>query len=194
MDLIRHIKEQQPHIITLQETHISTPFNQERFGNYFGATQAFWTHSCGIISTCSDICITQLHILEDDRHLFTRVEHLQQAFTPFYLLTIYAPSASPTLRHRFFTKLYHSPIFDPPLTYSQRMIITGDFNYSYQRPDLHRNAPPEWFAMLTNNFFQCINNESETTPLPTFRRGNSTSTIDYIFASAPTFQNTITTQ
>ncbi|KAI8139863.1 Endonuclease/exonuclease/phosphatase [Fennellomyces sp. T-0311] len=189
--LIRHLRQQQPHIITLQETHIKTTEKEQTFHQYFGATQSFWTEHCGIVSLNADINLTQINTFNCPRHILTRVEHRHNPFLPFYILTIYAPAGTTTERQSFYSALCASPILDQQQPYRQRLIITGDFNYSYQRTDYHRNAPPEWFAMLQDEFFNCINPNPLDRPLPTFCRGDFTmSTIDYIFAS-PSFKNTV---
>ncbi|KAI9494664.1 Endonuclease/exonuclease/phosphatase, partial [Zychaea mexicana] len=189
--LIRYLREQQPHIITLQETHAHDDDVQERLHQQFCATQSFWTKDCGIVSLCPDIQLTRINILDDSRHILVRVEHKQNSFAPFYTITIYAPSSSHTARRRFFATLYNSPIFNNQHPYRQRLVLTGDFNYSYRRADYRPNAPTDWHTLLQEEFTNCLNPSADEVPYPTFRRGDSTmSTIDYIFAS-PVFTNTV---
>ncbi|CEP12137.1 hypothetical protein [Parasitella parasitica] len=92
--------------------------------------------------------------------------------------------------------------FDPTIT---PMLILGDFNYnlsnyshdisdlnsatfSSSSPlDCNSTTPPSsqerWQRLLMNHFFECTRSREDGPLLPTFRRGNSQSTIDYIFAS-----------
>ncbi|KAI9497184.1 hypothetical protein BDB00DRAFT_751618, partial [Zychaea mexicana] len=154
-----------------------------------------WTNHCGIVSLSADLKLSQISALDNPRHLLVQVEHKQQHFQPFYILTIYAPATSPTQRRQFFGALYHSAIFDQQQPYRERLILTGDFNYSLQRPGYHLNAPQAWFNMLQHQFTNCITPDQQESPQPTFRRGDSTmSTIDYIYAASSAFQNTVKTR
>ncbi|KAI9484936.1 hypothetical protein BDB00DRAFT_774024, partial [Zychaea mexicana] len=153
---------------------------EEKFHCYFNATQSFLTSHCGIVSLSADIKLTPLTVLDNDWHLFVKIEHQQQHFQPIYLLTIYAPATSPTQRRQFFTTLYNSEIFQEQQPYRERMIITGDFNYRY-----HLNTPAAWFTILQHHFTNCINPDPHNKPLLTFHRSDFTmSTIDYIYASS----------
>ncbi|KAG0161905.1 hypothetical protein DFQ28_004173, partial [Apophysomyces sp. BC1034] len=66
---------------------------------------------------------------------------------------------------------------------SQRVIVVGDFNYTYLDHSHRWNAPSTWHAMLTDRFADCMA-EMKAILTPTFRRGSSTrSLIDYNFIS-----------
>ncbi|KAI9251358.1 hypothetical protein BDA99DRAFT_444600, partial [Phascolomyces articulosus] len=84
--LIRHLRTQQAHIITIQESHANNIEKEQRLHNTFCATQSFWTAHCGIVALSSDINLTQLKIYNDHRHILFRVEHTRNDFQPFFLL------------------------------------------------------------------------------------------------------------
>ncbi|KAI8136650.1 Endonuclease/exonuclease/phosphatase [Fennellomyces sp. T-0311] len=130
---IQYLRTIKAHIITMQETHASPNNNTETIlHQQFMAHQSFWTPHCGIVSLSSDLHITQLNLFHTDRVICVCVEHLQNDLPPFFILTIYAPSHSPTQRRHFYEQLLQSALFDPQQHYLDRLVITGDFNYSYQ--------------------------------------------------------------
>ncbi|KAG0751945.1 hypothetical protein G6F57_016970 [Rhizopus arrhizus] len=79
--------------------------------------------------------------------------------------------------------------------FNHRMIITGDFNYSPSFSSQYTNSTPQipfraaqrdWHDFLLTNFNE-FTHPSLDNPLPTFRRGTTSSTIDYIFGSLSLF-------
>ncbi|KAI8330566.1 hypothetical protein BC941DRAFT_475428 [Chlamydoabsidia padenii] len=67
-----------------------------------------------------------------------------------------------------------------------RLIIVGDFNYSYHRPHLTTQTSQNWLNMLDEHLYNSMEANNLTT-MPTFQRSTSHSTIDYIFISQKTF-------
>ncbi|KAG1125587.1 hypothetical protein G6F42_008578 [Rhizopus arrhizus] len=63
---------------------------------------------------------------------------------------------------------------------SARIVVTGDFNYSHST---FTGVPQSWQDVIKMNFHDCLSQSSTLSQRPTFRRGNSISIIDYIFAS-----------
>ncbi|KAI9484633.1 hypothetical protein BDB00DRAFT_878597 [Zychaea mexicana] len=85
-------------------------------------------------------------------------------------ITIYAPATSPTQQRQFFTSLYNSTIFNQQHPYPERLILSGDFNFSHQCSGYHLNALSAWFTMLHQHVINCINHDPQETLQPTFRR------------------------
>ncbi|KAG1517152.1 hypothetical protein G6F46_005989 [Rhizopus delemar] len=117
------------------------------------------------------------------RTILTKVTHPHNAFAPFYVLVIYAPATTGQHRSQFFDQLFdllHSPTLDINL---DRLVITGDFNYSYQRPHLSSQTSLQWVSFLDDHFYNALQKD-DLHELPTFRcNDNIFSTIDYIFVS-----------
>ncbi|KAG0806282.1 hypothetical protein G6F17_011128 [Rhizopus arrhizus] len=106
-----------------------------------------------------------------------------QRLCPFYVLVIYAPDTSGQHRSQFFDQLFdllHSPTLDINF---DRLVITGDFNYSYQRSHLSSQTSLQWVSFLDDHFYNALQKD-DLHELPTFRRNDHIfSTIDYIFVS-----------
>ncbi|KAG1136205.1 hypothetical protein G6F37_012051 [Rhizopus arrhizus] len=138
---------------------------------------ACWSAHCGIASLNHDITINPVLSALDHRFLLASIAHKNFLFTPFHILTIYAP-ANPSERRRFYLSLDD---FDPLVsfiqTHSSRLIITGDFNYS---PLNNLGAPPSCRTLLDQNMLNCMAPPMDMQP--TFRRDTSLSTIDYIYS------------
>ncbi|KAI9003752.1 hypothetical protein CLU79DRAFT_714308, partial [Phycomyces nitens] len=111
--------------------------------------------------------------------ILAKVTHVSSSFDPFYVLVLYAP-ATPAARHAFYTDL-HSFSALHNLTIWDQLFIFGDFNFSFLQPTSLRTAPVSWQQYLGSFFVNC-ETSLDSTPLPTFSRRSSTSTIDYIFA------------
>ncbi|KAG1314597.1 hypothetical protein G6F64_001345 [Rhizopus arrhizus] len=162
----------------MQETHAAPLAIQESLNMLLQTKSACWSANCGIASLNSDITINPVLSAHDHRFLLASIEHKNFLFTPFHILTLYAP-ANPSERRRFYLSLVE---FDPLVsfiqTHSGRLIITGDFNYS---PVNNLGAPPSWRTLLEQNMLNCM--ASPMDMQPTFRRDTSLSTIDYIYAS-----------
>ncbi|KAI8645760.1 hypothetical protein BD408DRAFT_338127, partial [Parasitella parasitica] len=141
------------------------------------ATSTLWTTHCGIISFNPLLTLHYLNTDLDDRIIACTVVHANALFPPIALVNIYAP-ANYAIRNRFYQQLLTLPIFSfpaPQPTFqhdSATVATTSDFNYHHC-----------WHQLLMNHFFECTHSREEGPLLPTFRRGNCQSTIDYFFAS-----------
>ncbi|KAI9468535.1 hypothetical protein BDB00DRAFT_388308 [Zychaea mexicana] len=83
--LVRHIKQQQPHIITMQETHISTPSQKDKFHRYFN-------HSGHIIAASYHLAPTSVSH-QSQYSITLNIFSLKSNTTnDFFSLFIYLPS------------------------------------------------------------------------------------------------------
>ncbi|KAI8143098.1 Endonuclease/exonuclease/phosphatase [Fennellomyces sp. T-0311] len=187
--LMQFLCQQQPHLLTLQETNAANSDIEKSFHQQLLATSSIWTPHCGLVSFSSDIKLTQIPIdLGDNsqRVIFTSIQSKVASFQEFYVLVIYAPAtSSTTVRREFYTQLLATPIFSPNNPqYLDRLIVAGDFNYNCYLQRHRSHAPLTWHTMLQTRFVDCITEVGEPQPLPTFCRGDLYhSTIDFIFAS-----------
>ncbi|KAG1139313.1 hypothetical protein G6F37_009854 [Rhizopus arrhizus] len=113
------------------------------------------------------------------------VTHPHNAFDPFYVLVIYAPATSGQHPSQFFDQLFdflHPPTLDINL---DRLVITGDFNYSYHHPHMSSQTSLQWVSFLDDQFYNALQKD-DLHELPTFRlNDNMFSTADYTFVSQP---------
>ncbi|KAG1058193.1 hypothetical protein G6F43_000017 [Rhizopus delemar] len=160
---IRYLRFLNFDIMTFQETHVSRIYS-------------LWSKHNSRLNTPYGLDIVILTIL-------TNVTYTHNAFAPFYVLVIYAPATSGQHRSQFFDQIFdllHSPTLNINL---DRLFITGDFNYSYQRPHLSSQTSLQWVSFLDDLFYNALQKD-DLHELPTFRRNdNIFSTIDYIFVS-----------
>lgn len=171
------LRHQSLDILTMQETHAATIEIQQSLNMLLQTKSACWSNFCGIVSLNRHVTLNPILSSIDHRFLLVSVEHNNFHFPPFYVLTIYA-YADPIKRRKFYLSLLN---FAPLVTLIQshnKLIITGDFNYSLVNPS---GTPPAWRTLVNQNLLNCM-----ASPLdihPTFRRGTLLSTIDYIYAS-----------
>ncbi|EIE78298.1 hypothetical protein RO3G_03002 [Rhizopus delemar RA 99-880] len=179
---IRYLRSLNFDIMTFQETHVSDNI-LSLINTQFQAQHSLWSRHCGIVSFSPSFVFSTNLTPENDRTILTKVTHPHNAFAPFYVLVIYAPATSGQHRSQFFDQLFdllHSPTLDINL---DRLVITGDFNYSYQRPHLSSQTSLQWVSFLDDHFYNALQKD-DLHELPTFRRNdNILSTIDYIFVS-----------
>jgi endonuclease/exonuclease/phosphatase family metal-dependent hydrolase len=130
-------------------------------------------------------------------------------------VNIYAPAQAPK-RKKFYAQLLQLPLLQHPtllipddnLTDSESsaspstmiipMIILGDFNYqaaSYistttpsPLPILTQPSQKQWHEYINTHFPECTHSREAGHLLPTFKRGQVQSTIDYIYASPVLYQ------
>lgn len=192
--MIRYLREHPSNlnIITLQETNAIDDATKNTFNILFRTQQTIWTSHCGIIALDPDLSLQQIPInLHNNdlnsRIIFTKVSSQQQLFTPFYLLTLYAPAHATAPRQRFFTALLDSPIFNStsPL-YTDRLFITGDFNENIHRLFKRQDGQiSPWITRFKHELVDCITDVSNSLALPTYRQGASYhNTLDFILASS----------
>lgn len=199
----RYLRSLQLDILTLQETHATFPDIQASLDIHFQAKSTCWTKHCGVVILNPMIEMEPILITIDQRMILCRISHSSQKFSPFYLITIYAPSVQ-LERQTFFQQLLSLPFFTNPWTTPEnssvvgdilddsRVLLTGDFNY---HPDFTSQSPRlapqrQWIELLQTYFHNCVHPESPTVA-PTFRRGRAMTTIDYMYAS-PRLHTTLT--
>jgi exonuclease III len=180
---IRYLRSLNFDIMTLQETHVSYD-NLAIINTQFQAKSSIWTRDCGIISfNPAFVLSNNLNPIEDSRIILTKVTHPHHAYAPFWVLVLYAPASSNQPRKKFFTKVLHllqNTSLDLDL---DRILILGDFNYSYLRSNLFSQTSIDWVSFLNNRFSNALS-IGDLQEMPTFRRNDSIySTIDYIFVS-----------
>ncbi|KAI7870153.1 hypothetical protein BDF14DRAFT_1775110 [Spinellus fusiger] len=80
-------------------------------------------------------------------------------------MVLYAPSHSYTLCHSFYTSLFClAPFSDLDDCYN-RLLLRGDFNFSYAHPNSQSNSPAGWHDMLKEQFVDCMT-PTGSTPMP----------------------------
>ncbi|KAI7862985.1 hypothetical protein BDF14DRAFT_1848484, partial [Spinellus fusiger] len=98
-------------------------------------------------------------------------------------VVLYALSHSSTLCHSFYTSLLCSAPFSDLDNCYNRLLLIGDFNFSYAHPNSQSNAPAGWHDTLKEQFVDCMK-PTASIPMPTFCHNDKiTSTIDYAYAS-----------
>ncbi|KAL0085529.1 Endonuclease/exonuclease/phosphatase, partial [Phycomyces blakesleeanus] len=177
-DLIRFLRQTSSDIIALQETYASASLSTV-IHNQFRASSSLWTYRCGLVTLSPLLSLERIPIPEDDRAILAKETHTSSSFDPFFVLVGYAP-ASPAARPAFYSDLQSFAILNNP-TIRDRLFILGDFNFSFLNPTSLRTAPLPWQHYLGSYFVNC-HTSLDSTPLPTFNRSSSTTTIDYIFA------------
>lgn len=190
LSFIRYLRLQHPTIYAFQETH-AHPRYVDSLNTLFQCHQTIWTPHCGLVSYSQDYVLT--HITPEwlqpvspdftDRILLSRVHHPHDFYAPFYILNIYAPAKTTANRRHFFDMITDLITTGHHIIDLDRLIIMGDFNYSYLRSQLHVNTSRRWIALLEDSFYNCMKLHDRQ-ELPTYSRNHTIpSTIDYIFAS-----------
>jgi exonuclease III len=187
-DYIRYLKLQQLDIICFQETQAKTPEIIHSLNIHFQHHAAIWTKHVGIVSFSSNYQITAINtsqFFEDDRFQLCRIEHPQNFYENFYILNIYATASSNPNRREFFSKLA-AMLYELQFTIDfNRLIISGDFNYSLLRNGtLTTTTSTNWLLLLDQYFYNTMQ-MNDLTEIPTFQRTRNdtsvSSVIDYIY-------------
>ena len=179
---IRYLRSLNFDLMAFQETHVSS-MNQHFITTQFQAHQALWTHECGLVSFSS-----MLHLSDDllpnlDRVILSKISSHHHLFLPFYVLVIYAPANSAIERRTFFSTLSETLQSSHLALDFDRLLVMGDFNYSYLRPNIGTATSLEWVSFLDMHCFNALQT-FDLCNLPTFRRNDTiTSTIDYILSA-----------
>lgn len=179
----RYLRNNKPDIYSFQETH-ATHENIPALESQLKPTFSIWTKHCGLISYSDNFQLTPLDTQQNDRVILGQVSHPNEHFYPFYILNIYAPS------HRQSRQPFFNSILDLLQQHTQqgsvdldRLIITGDFNYSLARPHLPSHTSMDWITFLAENFNNLMT-INDCQDIPTFQRSHGImSTIDYMYAS-----------
>ncbi|KAI8994903.1 hypothetical protein BDB01DRAFT_715387 [Pilobolus umbonatus] len=105
-------------------------------------------------------------------------------YNPFYILNVYAPSRCGRDRKTFFNSVLEILYSLHDTIDIDRLIISGDFNYSYLREStLLEQTSSQWISFLSQSYTNIMETVNFHT-VPTFRRNDEImSTIDYIFVS-----------
>ncbi|KAG0978525.1 hypothetical protein G6F29_009263 [Rhizopus arrhizus] len=182
-NFIRYLRMLRYDLMAFQETHASAE-NIPRLNMQFQPNHALWTSHCGLVSYSPSFMLSDNLLPDNDRVILSRVSHPHSSYDPFYVLVIYAPASSGRDRRLFFNNLLttleaHTHSFD-----INRLIIAGDFNYSYLRSNLSSATSLQWVSYL-DDYFSNIMHDDLSGSLPTFERNDSISTIDYIYVGKP---------
>lgn len=199
-DLIKHLRDHNIDILTVQESHAHSLITQQTLDTLFRSKSSIWSKHCGIICLNPTLELQPDFISHNQRVISCTVSHLQHHWDPFQLVTLYAP-ATFVARQQFFTECLDLPILFPSgstyfdslvssLNDPPRRIITGDFNYSFEHVTFTHhntqtadtlNSQSQWHQHLQAMYGNCFDPNS---PTATFRRGQQMSKIDYFFASS----------
>lgn len=187
-EYIRYLRLQHYDILCFQETQARTPELISSLDIHFQPQSSHWTKHVGVVSRSPNFHITTIdtsHIFADTRFQLCIVEHPQKLYEPFFILNIYAPANTKKNRQVFFSQLVNMLYGMQDQITFDRLIISGDFNYSLLRPNmLTQTTSAEWLHLLELFFYNSMhmNNLIE---IPTFQRtrgGSITSSvIDYIY-------------
>ena len=91
---LRFLRLQNFSILSLQETHASTPEIIESLNMRLQPCQSFWTEHVGIASFSLDYRITIIDTsthFNSPRFQLCKISHPHNFYVPFYVLNIYAP-------------------------------------------------------------------------------------------------------
>lgn len=143
-------------ILTLQETHTHSLEKQQLLTMQFQSKAHIITDSCAILSFNSQIMLETKFISEDGRFIYAAVSHQHNKFPSFNLLNIYCP-ASYAEKRDFNRKIEefmnHTGVFNNP---DNNILITGDFNYSYNKNPGTYGRTPKWIKKILENFVDCV--------------------------------------
>ncbi|OAD68211.1 hypothetical protein PHYBLDRAFT_173701 [Phycomyces blakesleeanus NRRL 1555(-)] len=176
---IRRLRSKGIDLLALQETHAHSIALQDTFTMQFQSS-SLWSPHCGLVCLSKDIMLTDPLFSICGRCITATVSHAQSMFNSFRICVIYAP-ATYCERHSFLTSLLHNPLLIPASP--TNMILLGDLNHSLTTTTAHSTPPRPWLQFLTDRLVDCVTPTGKV-PQPTFHRGTSSSTIDYIFASS----------
>ena len=207
---IRFLRDLRYDVLCFQETTADLPSTQSMLNTQFLTNSAIWSKHCGIVSLNHSILITPDFITIEQRVIACHISQVNHLFPPTFVLVTYAP-AQRVQRGLFFDSLlklpllhHYTPFTNDLLSFNTNpslppMLILGDFNFqitdyqgkpvdTYDTNLLHPQH--RWYRFLASSFYECSQHSDQLTPaLPTFRRGNHSSTIDYIFASPVLFHH-----
>ena len=141
-NFIRYLRSLNFNIMAFQETHTTT--DHENFINVqFQASQSLWTRHCGLLSFSSKYQLSDNLIPSNPRIILSKISHPQNFYAPFHVLVVYAPASTGKDRREFFDSVLDAlnsvSDIDP-----HRIIILGDFNYSYHRRNLSTQTSLKW--------------------------------------------------
>ncbi|KAI7846913.1 Endonuclease/exonuclease/phosphatase, partial [Circinella umbellata] len=183
-DFIHHLKQQNPQLITIQESHAATEQIQSLFNFQFNTKSSIWTQDCGLVSMSPEIQLTTIKTTTNQHAIPAKVTHTSLFFYPIYIIVVYAPATTTTVKYYFylhFLKDFSSQFSDPLIC--DNLILAGDFNYDLHKHDHISNSPFNWHSLLSHRFTNCIRDSDPQLHITTFRRGKHIySLLDYIYA------------
>lgn len=188
--LTKYLCSQQFDILACQETnfHQSTLEEQTEQIKYKMQQphQSFWTTKCGIINFNTNINMEQQFISPDQRFILVKLTILgNHNIEPMYVLNMYAPASDENRRrHIFYSEvLEHLKNLNNFGDVLQRMVVMGDFNFSFESnlPSGHSARPKAFMTFMRTHFHDGINSVEDNDYTSTFKRKTNMSCIDYIF-------------
>lgn len=192
--LIQYLRLQRLDIFACQETNIvKHSFNDitTKLNFKFQSYQSIWSTKCGLINNNQNLNMESIKISDDDRFILAKFTVIGESnIPPFYILNLYAPASDfQQARNKFFIRLMEFlTSLDSYLDIMNNMVLLGDFNFSFEKqngPQSHSRRPRSFMTFISTYFSDCINSNDDDdfyNMLPTFRRAQSISCIDYIFA------------
>lgn len=148
---IRYIRSLHQNILSFQETHI-TDACRKTIDLQLQSLQSHWTYYCGIVSMSSEFSLSPNIVQDNERIILCKVSNPTNRFEPFYILNIYAPSDNDRNRKEFFISVLRRLNHHLSIDELNRLFIMGDFNYSYDRPNIHHHTSSPWLTFLSENF------------------------------------------
>ncbi|KAG1135015.1 hypothetical protein G6F38_013116 [Rhizopus arrhizus] len=122
--------------------------DHENFINVqFQVSQSLWTRHCGLLSFSSKYQLSDNLIPSNPRIILSKISHPQNFYAPFHVLVVYAPASTANI--------------DP-----HRIIILGDFNYSYHRLSLSTQTSLKW-VMYLEEFLYNVMHSGDNRQTPT---------------------------
>ncbi|KAG1136659.1 hypothetical protein G6F38_011882 [Rhizopus arrhizus] len=150
----------------IQNTHTA---DHENFINVqFQASQSLWTRHYGLLSFSSKYQLSDSLIPSNPRIILSKISHPQHFYAPFHVLVVYAPASKD--RREFFDSVLDAlnSVSNVDL---HRIIILGDFNYSYHRLNLSTQTSLKWVPYLEESFYNVMHS-GDNSNIPTFRRND----------------------
>ena len=197
-NFIRYLRQQQLNILLCQETNIPLhSFDKitQSLNMKFQAHQTLWTKYCGIINLSQSQNMKLIQQSDDQRFLLVKISWSDESIQPFFILNLYAPASNAVDRNVFFSSILHQlESLDSSNTIIQNLFIAGDFNLSFDNNTYHNtrrsNVPHHFLRFMLSQFEDCINYvEDNISYRSTFRRADSSTCIDYMFANKSIHNN-----
>ena len=157
--------------------HHLSPRHVHQFTRSFG-TQSVFTKSAAIVALHPRLSILDSVISRDQRVIWALL-HDSQTSTSYNVVNVYAPPHNHQ-KAPFWSEFTSLPFFSSIADTDEdaHWIVGGDFN-----AHLHATPLPTWTKRLAAWLKDAALMDTSQDHAPTFQRGNSTTTIDYLFVS-----------
>lgn len=195
-DYTRYLRLQEYDIMCFEESHASTPELIHSLDIHFQPKISHWNPHVGILSFSNNFQVTLIDTSStfvSSRFELCKVEHPQNSYVPFYILSLYASAHSNKERREFFDQLahlLHSMYKQIPF---DRLIIGRDSNYSHLRPGTLTSAISSQWHGLLEEFFHNSMLVNDLNKIPAFQRNQSnaivSSVIDYTYVGSSFHHN-----